>query len=102
MNLGKPALALAITPGFLSLYDLFLFYRYVLQVSLSVMTTELTRQFHLNGVGLRNLATSFLYPYLIAKIFVSPLLDRYNPRLLTLMAIAFVAWVLFSLLTLKP
>lgn len=72
----------------LSLCALFLFYKYVLQVSPSVMTDELMRQFHLNGVGLGNLAASFFYPYLVAQLFVGPLLDRYNPRLLTTTAIA--------------
>ncbi|ACJ18790.1 MFS transporter [Coxiella burnetii] len=89
MNLGKPALASRYYAWVvLSLCALFLFYKYVLQVSPSVMTTELMRQFHLNGAGLGNLAASFLYPYLIAQLFVGPLLDRYNPRLLTAMAIA--------------
>ncbi|WP_280124165.1 hypothetical protein [Coxiella endosymbiont of Ornithodoros amblus] len=52
-----------------------------------MMTTELMSQFHLNGVSLGNLAASFLYPYLIGKLFVGHLLDRYNPRLLTLMPV---------------
>ncbi|MFK3617501.1 hypothetical protein WJ883_08350 [Coxiella burnetii] len=38
----------------ITLSSLFLFYKYVLQVSLSVLTTALMRQFHLNGAGYGN------------------------------------------------
>ena len=67
---------------------LFIFYKYVLQVSPSVMANELMLQFHLHGVGLGNLAATFFYSYLVAQLFVGPLLDRYSPRVLTAVAIA--------------
>jgi MFS family permease len=69
----------------------FLFYKYVLQVSPSVMTTELMQNFHVNGVGLGNLAATYFYSYLVAQLFVGPLLDRYNPRLLTALAMGVCA-----------
>jgi MFS family permease len=65
----------------------FLFYKYILQVSPSVMTDELMREFHIEGAGLGNLAASFFYSFLIAQLFVGMLLDRYSPRLLTTLAL---------------
>ncbi|MCP4475102.1 MAG: MFS transporter [Gammaproteobacteria bacterium] len=72
----------------ISLCSLFLFYKYILQVSPSVMTHELMQFFHLNGVGLGNLAATYFYAYLVTQLFVGPLLDKYSPRLLTAAAIA--------------
>ncbi len=62
---------------------LFLFYKYVLQVSPSVMTDDLMRQFHVHGAGLGNLAATYFYTYLVTQLFAGPLLDRYSPRYLT-------------------
>ena len=56
---------------------LFAFYKYVLQVSPSVMTTDYMHQFHVNGAGLGNLAATYFYAYLIAQLFAG-LLDRYS------------------------
>lgn len=67
----------------LSLCAAFLFYKYLLQVSPSVMTTQLMQNFHVTGEGLGNLAASYFYSYLFAQLFAGPLLDKYNPRLLT-------------------
>ncbi|MGD9107811.1 MAG: MFS transporter [Gammaproteobacteria bacterium] len=70
------------------LSSLFLFYKYTLQVSPSVMTMDLMRYFHVNGVGLGNLAATYFYSYLIVQIFAGPLLDKYSPKLLTMSALA--------------
>lgn len=70
---------------------LFLFYKYVLQVSPSVITTELMRRFHLSGAGLGNLAATFFYTYLVVQLFAGPLLDRLGTRLLTACAIMLCA-----------
>jgi nitrate/nitrite transporter NarK len=70
---------------------LFLFYKYVLQVSPSVITNELMRRFHLDGAGLGNLAATFFYTYLIVQLFVGPLMDRLGARFLTGCAIMFCA-----------
>jgi sugar phosphate permease len=67
----------------LAMNGLFLFYKYVLQVSPSVMTDDLMRQFHVSGAGLGNLAATYFYTYLVTQLFAGPLLDRYSPRLLT-------------------
>ena len=43
----------------------FLFYKYILQVSPSIMTDDLMREFQIQGVGLGNLAASFFYSFFI-------------------------------------
>lgn len=70
---------------------LFLFYKYVLQVSPSVITHDLMRQYHLDGAGLGNLAATFFYTYLIMQLFAGPLLDKFGTRLLTASAILLCA-----------
>lgn len=70
-----------------SLAALFFFYKYLLQVSPSVMSEELMRSFHATGAQLGNLAACFFYSYLIMQIPVGILLDRYNPRYITTLAI---------------
>jgi MFS family permease len=75
---------------------LFLFYKYILQISPSVMTDQLMAHFHIKGLGLGNLAATYFYTYLVVQLFVGPLLDKYNPRTLTALAIAICAagaWV---------
>lgn len=66
----------------------FLVYKYILQVSPSVMTHDLMREFQIGGTGLGNLAATFFYAYLIVQIMAGPLLDRFSPRYLTTAAIA--------------
>ncbi len=65
----------------------FFFYKYVLQVSPSVMSTELMQAFSITGAGLGNLAACFFYAYLIMQIPVGLLLDKYGPRLMMVLAI---------------
>jgi MFS family permease len=75
---------------------LFAFYKYVLQVSPSVMTTDLMHQFKVNGAGLGNLAATYFYAYLVAQLFAGPLLDRYSPRFLITGAIAICGLAAFA------
>jgi MFS family permease len=79
-----PWLVIALTAGFL-------FYKYILQVSPSIMTEDLMRVFQIQGTGLGNLAASFFYSFLVTQLFVGVLLDRYSPRLLTTIAILLCA-----------
>jgi MFS family permease len=79
-----PWLVIALTAAFL-------FYKYILQVSPSIMTDDLMRVFQIQGTGLGNLAASFFYSFLLAQLFVGVLLDRYSPRLLTTIAILLCA-----------
>lgn len=67
--------------------SLFLFFKYVLQVSPSVMTHDLMEVFHVNGAGLGNLAATYFYAYFVTQLFAGPLLDRYSPKYLTALAI---------------
>lgn len=65
----------------------FLFYKYVLQVSPSIMAEDLMQAFHINGTSFGNLAATFFYSFLITQFFVGVLLDKYSPRLLTTAAL---------------
>lgn len=83
----------------ITLCAFFLFYKYVLQVSPSVMTKELMAEFHVTGAGLGNLAATYFYAYLVTQLFVGPLLDRYSPRYLTVLAILLCAFGAFAFAT---
>ncbi len=65
----------------------FFFYKYLIQVSPSVMTFDLMKVFEVNGAGLGNLSAFYFYAYLVMQIPVGILLDKYSPRLLTTGAI---------------
>jgi MFS family permease len=65
----------------------FIFYKYVLQVSPSIMTHELMSAFNLTGLGLGSLAACYFYAYLCMQLPVGIILDRYNPRILISSAI---------------
>jgi MFS family permease len=65
----------------------FLFYKYILQVYPGIITPELMSEFHLDGVGLGNLAANYFYAYLITQIFAGILLDKYSTRILSTIAI---------------
>ncbi|OGO91170.1 MAG: MFS transporter [Coxiella sp. RIFCSPHIGHO2_12_FULL_42_15] len=62
---------------------MFLFYKYIMQVSPSIMTYQLMRDFKIDGVGLGNLAATFFYTYFITQLFVGVLLDKISPRFLS-------------------
>lgn len=70
---------------------LFLIYKYILQVSPSIMTNDLMRAFHVDGAGLGNLAATFFYTYMITQLFVGVLLDKYSARYLSAIAITIAA-----------
>lgn len=65
----------------------FFFYKYLIQVSPSVMTADLMKAFQVNAAGLGNLSAFYFYSYLFMQIPVGLMLDRYSPRLLTTLAI---------------
>src|SRR3989338_237610 len=62
---------------------LFMFYKYGLEVSPSIMTGTLMKAFSLDGVQLGNLAASYFYAYLLLQIPAGLLLDRFGPRRVT-------------------
>lgn len=65
----------------------FFFYKYLIQVSPSVMTTDLMKAFDVNAAGLGNLSAFYFYAYLIMQIPVGIMLDRYSPKVITSCAI---------------
>ncbi len=71
--------------------SLFLFYKYILYVSPSVMTKQLMTFFHVDGLGLGNLGATFLYTSFFVQLLAGPLLDRYRPRMITAIAIGLSA-----------
>jgi MFS family permease len=65
----------------------FLFYKYILQVSPSVMSSELMSTYSLSGTTLGFLVGFYFYTYLIMQIPSGILLDHYGPRKVTTFAI---------------
>jgi MFS family permease len=70
---------------------LFMFYKYALEVSPSVMTGTLMSTFDISGMELGNLAASYFYAYLLLQIPAGFMLDRFGPRKMTTIAIAVCA-----------
>jgi MFS family permease len=70
---------------------LFMFYKYALEVSPSVMTSTLMSTFHITGTALGNLAACYFYAYLLLQIPAGLLLDKIGPRKVTTLAIALCA-----------
>lgn len=67
---------------------LFVFYRYVLQISVKGLGNQFMQAFHVNGAGLGNLTGTFFYTYAIMQaIFAGILVDRYGIRVLTTLAV---------------
>ena len=75
---------------------LFLFYKYLAQVSPSVMTNDLMRTFHMHATGLGSLAACFLYSYLLTQLFAGPLLDRFSVRLLSAGSLLLISFSFFA------
>ena len=70
---------------------LFMFYKYALEVSPSVMTSTLMSTFKISGTQLGNLAACYFYAYLLLQIPAGLLLDKIGPRRVTTLAIALCA-----------
>lgn len=77
--------------GIWLLSALFMFYKYALEVSPSVMTATLMSTFEMSGVQLGNLAACYFYAYLLLQIPAGLLLDKIGPRRVTTLAIALCA-----------
>lgn len=65
----------------------FLFYKYAIEVSPSIMANNLMNEFHIMGAELGHLTACYFYAYLIMQIPVGLLIDRFGPRALTTIAI---------------
>lgn len=65
----------------------FLFFKYALEVSPSVMANNLMHEFHIQATQLGNLTAFYFYAYLIMQLPVGVLLDKFGARFLTSIAI---------------
>lgn len=65
----------------------FLFYKYILQISPSVMTQDLMAAYHLSATALGFLVGFYFYTYLAMQIPSGILLDRFGARRFTVIAI---------------
>ena len=65
----------------------FMFYKYALEVSPSVMNSTLMKAFNINATELGNLTACYFYAYLLLQIPAGILLDRYGPRIVTTISI---------------
>jgi MFS family permease len=77
--------------GIWLLSSLFMFYKYALEVSPSVMTKHLMSAFQIDGTKLGNLAACYFYSYMIMQIPAGLLLDKFGPRKTTSVAITISA-----------
>lgn len=77
--------------GIWLLSSLFMFYKYALEVSPSVMTKHLMSSFNIDGAQLGNLAACYFYSYMIMQIPAGILLDKFGPRKTTTVAISVCA-----------
>ncbi len=75
-----------------SLSALFMFYKYAIEVSPSVMALDLMAEFSLSGAAMGNLAASYFYAYLLFQIPAGLLIDRWGPRKVTTAAIIFCSF----------
>ena len=79
-----------------SMSCLFLFYKYIAQISPSVMTQPLMAHFHLHAAGLASLIACYFPAYLAAQFFAGPLLDRYSARFISTAALALISLGLWN------
>lgn len=70
---------------------LFLFYKYLLQITPSVITDQLMNVYDLTGTGLGFLVGAYFYSYMLIQIPAGVLLDKYSVRRLTIAAISICA-----------
>ena len=70
---------------------LFMFYKYALEVSPSVMAPYLIRDFNINALELGNLAATYFYAYLLLQIPAGLLIDKVGARIATTCAITLCA-----------
>lgn len=70
---------------------LFVFYKYVIEVSPSIMTKDLMLDFSLNASSLGHLAASFYYSYMLMQIPAGILIDSIGTKKITTIAIALCA-----------
>lgn len=65
----------------------FVLFKYILEISPSVLASDLMSTFHLNGFELGLMASSYFYAYLLMQIPVGVLLDYFSVRWLIALAL---------------
>lgn len=65
-----------------------MFYKYVIEVSSSVMTDHLMAAFKIDGAQLGNLTACYYYSYFLMQLPAGLLVDRFGPRKVTTIAIS--------------
>ena len=65
----------------------FMFYKNGIEVSPSVMTRDLMKEFSISATSLGNLAACYFYAYLFMQIPAGFLIDRFGPKKITTFAI---------------
>lgn len=70
-----------------TLAALFYLYEFILQVSPSVMTAGIMRDFHVGAAGLGFIAAAYFYAYMPMQLPAGLLYDRFGPRALISLAI---------------
>jgi MFS family permease len=70
---------------------LFMFYKNAIEVSPSVMSHALMKEFFLTGAEMGNFAAAYFYAYLLLQIPAALLIDRWGPRRVTTVAMILCA-----------
>lgn len=71
---------------------LFMFFKYAIEVSPSVMTQHLMRSFSIGATKLGHLTGCYFYAYLLMQIPAGILIDTFGPRVVTSLAILFCSF----------
>ena len=66
-----------------SISVLFVFYKYILEVSPSILTNHLMEEFHIDAALFGHIAASYYYAYTIMQIPGGILIDSFGPRIIT-------------------
>ncbi len=66
---------------------LFVFYKYILEVSPSIMTRDLSTALHIDAAMLGHIAASYYYAYTIMQVPSGLLIDKFGPRNITTLGI---------------
>lgn len=80
LSIAKPAAQFGVLMCLIG--ALFYFYEFLLRVSPSVMTADLSSAYHLEAAKLGGLSSCYYLAYAPMQFFVGMLMDRYGPRIL--------------------
>ena len=75
---------------------LFLFYKYIAQISPAVITDNLMHHFNLHATGLATLVAAYFPAYLLVQFLSGPLLDHFSVRKVSTVAIFLISISLYG------